>query len=369
MDRNVAELKENIFNRNIYGEEELPKAFIESVKEHGILEPLVIKEDRTIISGHRRWQAAKLLGMETVPVRIVSYDNELDEREAVVTFNKQRVKTASQRQREADELVAIESERAKQRQVSQLKQGERVPVRATLPEREKGRTRDKVAEKVGMKPRTFDKERAVYKAAKAGNETAKSLLKNLDKGTITVHSAYKKLNHKPAEEPPPLPTGKYNVIYADPPWRYEFSETSMRAIENQYPTMDLEDIKQLKIPVADNAVLLLWATAPKLEEALSVLNSWGFTYKTCAVWDKEKVGMGYWFRGQHELLLLGVKGNFNAPEEQNRFSSVIRQPRSKHSKKPEQVYEMIERMFPHGQYIELFAREQRGGWGGWGNES
>ncbi|MBT9167756.1 MAG: hypothetical protein DDT19_01096 [Syntrophomonadaceae bacterium] len=165
------------------------------------------------------------------------------------------------------------------------------------------------------------------------------------------------------------PRGKYNIILADPPWKYNFSETRVRAIENQYPTMDLEDIKNLMIPAANDAVLFLWATAPKLEEALQVLNAWGFTYKTCAVWDKEKIGMGYWFRGQHELLLVGVKGNHSVPRPENRHSSVIRSPRSEHSKKPVEVYEIIERMFPGEKYIELFARNQRPGWGCWGLEA
>ena len=165
-----------------------------------------------------------------------------------------------------------------------------------------------------------------------------------------------------------LPEGEFNVIYADPPWRYEFSETSTRDIENKYPTMELRDIKELKVPSAEDSILLLWATAPKLEEALEVMNAWGFKYRTCAVWDKEKIGMGYWFRGQHELLLLGIKGEFTAPEESVRYSSVIREKRTEHSKKPEKVYEMIETMFPKGKYLELFSRNKRKNWTGWGND-
>lgn len=165
-----------------------------------------------------------------------------------------------------------------------------------------------------------------------------------------------------------LPEGKFNVIYADPPWRYEFSETNTREIENHYPTMELEEIKSLKIPSAEDSVLFLWATAPKLEEAMQVMNSWGFKYRTCAVWDKEVIGMGYWFRGQHELLLLGIKGEFPTPPENCRHSSVIKEKRGKHSEKPKKVYEIIEKMFPNGKYLELFARNQRKGWTSWGNE-
>jgi len=166
----------------------------------------------------------------------------------------------------------------------------------------------------------------------------------------------------------PLPEGKYEVILADPPWKYDFSKDSTDSIEYHYPTMILEEIKNLKVPSADNAVLFLWATAPKLKEALEVMESWGFKYKTCAVWDKEWIGMGYWFRGQHELLLVGIKGKFSPPPEKRRFSSVIREKRREHSRKPEKVYEIIEAMFPQNTKLELFARNKREGWEAWGNE-
>ena len=167
----------------------------------------------------------------------------------------------------------------------------------------------------------------------------------------------------------PIPSGLYNVILADVPWKYDFSETDSRAIENQYPPMDLETIKEIKVPAAEDSVLFLWATAPKLEEAISVLNAWGFKYRTCAVWDKEIIGMGYWFRGQHELLLIGIKGKFRAPEASARVSSVYTERRTKHSKKPEYYYDLIENYFPDGKYLELFARQRHcDKWEIWGIE-
>lgn len=106
---------------------------------------------------------------------------------------------------------------------------------------------------------------------------------------------------------------KYQVIYADPPWRYEHAISKSREIENQYPTMLLKDIKALDIPAEKNSVLFMWTTAPKVAEALEVLLAWGFKYRTCAIWDKQCIGMGYWFRTQHEVLLVGVKGTFSPP--------------------------------------------------------
>ena len=163
--------------------------------------------------------------------------------------------------------------------------------------------------------------------------------------------------------------GEYDVIYADPPWRYDFSETTSRDIENQYPTMAIDDIKAMKVPSASNAVLLLWATAPKLREALDVMSAWGFEYKTCAVWDKVKIGMGYWFRGQHEMLLIGTKGQYSPPPPELRISSVYTEARREHSAKPKHYYDMIETMFPGRSYLELFARQRNNDkWEVWGNQ-
>ena len=161
---------------------------------------------------------------------------------------------------------------------------------------------------------------------------------------------------------------KYQIIYADPPWRYDFSNTKNRKIENKYSTMTLEDIKKLDVPSDNNCVLYLWATAPKLLEALEVMDSWGFTYKTQAVWDKEIMGMGYWFRAQHELLLVGVKGRFPPPLPQHRERSVYSERRTKHSKKPLYYKALITNAFPDCNKIELFARQKTPGWDVWGNE-
>lgn len=165
-----------------------------------------------------------------------------------------------------------------------------------------------------------------------------------------------------------MTTKKYQIIYADPPWRYNFSKSNSRKIENQYKTMTLEEIKNIKIPVDDNAVLYLWATSPKLIEALEVMKSWGFKYKTHMIWDKMIIGMGYWSRGQHELLLIGTKGKFSPPKPSERISSIFIEKRTKHSKKPNRIRELITMWYPTQNKIELFARQKIDGWDVWGNE-
>ena len=161
----------------------------------------------------------------------------------------------------------------------------------------------------------------------------------------------------------------YDVIYADPPWRYSFSKSSSRKIENQYPTMAVDEICALNVPANKDCVLYLWATAPKLLEALKVMDAWGFTYKTQAVWDKGKIGMGYWFRGQHELLLVGVRGKVSPPEQALRTSSVYNFKRGQHSKKPDEIRDLIKEWFPTANRLEMFCRHPSEGWAVFGNEA
>jgi len=169
---------------------------------------------------------------------------------------------------------------------------------------------------------------------------------------------------------------KYSVIYADPPWRYAFSKDSSDAIEEKYPTMSLDEIKALNVPADDNAVLFLWTTAPKLAEAMEVIKAWGFTYKTNAVWDKKWIGMGYWFRGRHEHLLVATRGRFSPPPRELLTDSVFEYRRGEHSKKPQPIRDFIKRWFPNVNRLEMFARTEGNlfadqefeGWDVWGNE-
>lgn len=166
---------------------------------------------------------------------------------------------------------------------------------------------------------------------------------------------------------------KYPVIYADPPWRYENPPMGAgnRAIENHYPTMTLEEICAMPVAelAADDAMLYLWATAPKLAECLEVVKAWGFEYRTNIVWDKEKIGMGYHARNQHEILLICKRGNIPPPQAGKQPSSVHREARTAHSAKPSFYYEMIEEAYSGLQKIELFCRSPRQGWAVWGNQS
>jgi N6-adenosine-specific RNA methylase IME4 len=164
----------------------------------------------------------------------------------------------------------------------------------------------------------------------------------------------------------------YGVIYADPPWRFEaYSEDSGndRIPGNHYPTMLTKDIAAVRVPAAKDAALFLWATAAMLTDALEVMTAWGFGYKAHAVWNKDKIGLGYWFRSKHELLLVGVRGDIPAPANGTQWPSVIDAPRGEHSEKPTNFAKMIEELFPNLPKLEMFARVARPGWDAWGNEA
>ena len=168
---------------------------------------------------------------------------------------------------------------------------------------------------------------------------------------------------------------KYNIIYADPPWRYQQKNLS-GAAEHHYPTMSVKDICGLKVEeiAAKDCVLFLWATFPQLPEALRVIKAWGFQYKTVAfVWLKQNksgkgwfFGLGFWTRGNAEICLLATKGKPH--RNSNRVHQFLISPIRGHSQKPEEAREKIVELMGDLPRVELFAREKTEGWDTWGNE-
>jgi len=169
----------------------------------------------------------------------------------------------------------------------------------------------------------------------------------------------------------PLPSGRlFSILLADCAWRF-LSGDSDRSIENHYPTMTIAELCAMRVIdiAAPNAMLAFWATNPHLRLAFDVIEAWGFEYKSCFTWPKDKMGLGYWNRSQHETLLICTRGDFPAPLPQHRISSVIAAPRGRHSEKPACVAEWIERAWPTLSKIELFCRDPRPGWAVWGNQA
>lgn len=194
--RSLGELRPHPINIKVYGAVGLTPEFLDSVERFGILTPLSILEDGTIVSGHRRWKAAAELGLTEVPVRILSFEDGLAIERAIIESNRQREKTFSQKMREAEELERIEAALAEQRRLANLKRGLESPEVDDRPPRE-GKTRDKVAEAVGIgSGRQYSRAKKVWEAAKSGDDKAQELVEKLDNEEITVSAASKMIDKK-----------------------------------------------------------------------------------------------------------------------------------------------------------------------------
>lgn len=172
------------------------------------------------------------------------------------------------------------------------------------------------------------------------------------------------------------PVKKYDVIYADPPWRYQDKKCN-GACALHYDTMKIQDIKDLPVKelAAKDCVIFMWITYPMLKEGIELMEAWGFKYKTIGFqWIKlnksgkgKFFGLGRWTRGNTEACFIGVRGK--PSRKSNKVSQIIEEVIGPHSQKPEVVRDKIrELMGAELNYIELFARQHSEGWDCWGNE-
>jgi len=169
------------------------------------------------------------------------------------------------------------------------------------------------------------------------------------------------------------------TILADPPWRFD-NRTGKASPEprrlTRYETMTFQEIEELPVAeaVPDAAHLYLWVPNALLQEGLKVMEAWGFAYKTNLVWFKTRRdggpdgrGVGFYFRNVTELVLFGVRGSCRTLDPGRRQVNLFAEQKREHSRKPEQLYEIIEDCSP-GPHLELFARHARAGWHQWGDE-
>ena len=173
-----------------------------------------------------------------------------------------------------------------------------------------------------------------------------------------------------------FPKGHYSVISADPPWSFKpYSRKNLEKMPDaHYVCMDLDWIKSLPVAslAAPDCALILWATAPLLDKAFDVMTAWGFEYKSAGAWAKQSktgkklaFGTGYLYRSAAEFWLLGTRGKPKSKSKSIR--NLILSPVREHSRKPDQMREMIEAQFD-GPYLELFSREAAPNWDAFGNQ-
>ncbi len=165
----------------------------------------------------------------------------------------------------------------------------------------------------------------------------------------------------------------YDVIVADPLWNFASNSAARpgRNARRHYACMSLDAIAELPIKslAARDSLLFLWTTAPFAELAFRVVHGWGFVFKTELIWRKDRIATGFWTRGQHEKVYLCRRGRFPCPRPAPFMSSVIDAPVREHSRKPPELQDRIEEVWPEARKLELFARTRRSGWDAWGNET
>ncbi|WP_170475207.1 MT-A70 family methyltransferase [Ruegeria arenilitoris] len=171
---------------------------------------------------------------------------------------------------------------------------------------------------------------------------------------------------------PKLPSGPFEIIVSDPPWRFASNSDAKpgRNARRHYPCMT--DAELMALPVAEsaaeNALLFGWTTAPMMERSLRVFSAWGFKYVSQLVWTKERIGTGFWVRNQHEICLLMKRGKFPCPKPAPFETSIIGPWQGRHSEKPEFLQDRIDQIWPAVPKLEMFARRVRPGWALFGNE-
>lgn len=350
-----------------------------NILNEGIREP-IITWNGYIIDGHNRYDIATRFDLE-YKTTSKHFESEIDVKIWMATNQLGRRNLSDYVKGELmEEIENLEKQKGEKNLKTNIGEGQRL----SLNDKGKNHNTQKiVADKLGWstgKKAQFD----VVK--KKAPEEVKEKLRNNE---LTIHAAYKEIKKEEKKkerdekiqqvklkiETENITTldKKYHVIAIDPPWAYNekggFSSDDYDAQNNRgavdYPTMTVEQIKQIELPAADDCVLFLWTTHAFLKDSFDIMQNWGFEYKATIVWDKVKMGMGRNIRMQCEFCLLGIKGK---PIIQgNSERDIITEARREHSRKPEAFYEMVERMCI-GNKLDYFSRQTRNNWEHYGAE-
>ena len=361
----------------------------ENLLENGIREAISIWDD-TIVDGHNRYEIAK---KHNLPYATVSYEFDSEDDVKLWIFKNQigrRNLPPFERVKLALQLKPVIAEKAKLQQIrkpmnsvlqNSAKQNQDTAnfVLTNSAEQKENPTDDFVLQN-SAKQNPIDTRRIIADISGVSHDTVAKVEKILSSGTpetvekirrgdITIHKAYQEARSQEMKDEtltsgkklPSFPIIKdtFSVIYADPPWESKLLDAEDTANESNSPSLRFSDLKKLEIPVSDDAILLLWSSSSVLDKALKLMNAWGFKYQTNMIWDTKQIRAGKYVRGQHELLLIGIRGGFNPPSEDNRVGSVYSEESGNHNTKPKWFYEQIEKMFPNETLLELFSSNNK----------
>ena len=357
------------------------------IKARGLVEPVWLYEGQ-VLDGRNRVRACAVAG---VPIRTREFTGTPNEAIAHVwslNFSRRHLSPsqaalADARRNQIAETYAPIREAAKARQAAtssaapRNEKGQVQPVTQFIasPEKRGERTTEAIRAKAAGTNRTY-----INVADKlVAEHPAKA--EQVERGEKTIAQVTREIRREEIlTKTPAAPTGKYRVLYCDPPWKYGDSgiiskdgitEAYTKA-ETHYPTMSIAELCALPIrDIAEpDAVLWLWTTSPLLAEAFEVVKAWGFTYKASMIWNKVRHNVGHYVSVRHELLLICTRGSC-LPDVPTLFPSVQTIERTKeHSEKPEEFRTIIDTIYPRGGRIELFARRAApNGWAIWGNQA
>jgi len=333
----------------------------DSIKEIGLIHPIVVNSGGVLIAGERRLAACKIAGVEP-EYRTVNFENpvkaELHENTMRKDFTYSEVFAIGEYLNEMESKQFTDHHNVVGTNDTNNKQ-----------------PRDKVAEITGLGTATISKVNQVFKS------DFPEVKEQLDSGEISVDTAYKevknkekKANHKAdieqqkisLEQNKPEITGTFDVIVLDPPWNYgrEYDPASSR-VANPYPEMTQSELLKLNIPLNDNGIVWLWTTHAFIQDAFELLKEWGFDYKAILTWNKQTIGMGHWLRMQTEFCLFAIKGQ--PVWDNTTYRDIITEKKRQHSRKPDAFYDMINDIC-YGSKLDYFSREQRKGWESFGND-
>jgi N6-adenosine-specific RNA methylase IME4 len=345
----------------------------ENIKRDGCREPLTLWND-ILIDGHNRFEICEKHGIKFSTVAKELKDR--DEAKIWIIDNQKGRRNLSDgwKYELAQTKKALLSEKGKEKQKETIGGFKhKLSVSTTNVETDKHDTRKEIAKELEWSQGKVSQADYVWKKAEP------EVREKIKKDKVSIHEAYKDIKKQEKIEAinkqkeaiktgqVKLPEGVYEVVSIDPPWNYnrEYDPEGSR-VASPYPEMNQEQLLKLNPPFAKDCVLFLWTTHKFLFDAKELMDKWNFDYKATLVWNKEKMGIGKWFRMQCEFCLVGIKGN---PIWQNtEYRDIISESRREHSRKPEAFYKMVEAI-TCGRKLDYFSREQREGWDSYGNDT
>jgi len=367
-----------------------------SLEEYSQLEQNLLKETNpdsivlftwngVLIDGHNRYEICQKHNISFKTAEKNGFTDRDDVKVWIIQnqFGRRNINNY-QRSRLALELEGIFQKKAKEQHAfkhsEQYKEDMKEQISAPLPEIETVKpiesTRQELAKIAKVSHDTIAKVKVIEQKA------TPEVKKELDAGTKSINEVYKEIKKEEKieareqeiqqlkiaieEQPEPL-DGLYDIVVIDPPWEGQGGEydPDNRRSRPPYPTMTIDEIKQLKIPATENSILFFWGLNNRMHEAYHIIEEWGFEPKTILTWVKDVWGLGFWLRGQTEHCIIASRGSPNFLGESS--STVLYGKRREHSRKPEEFYQLVEKTCV-GRRLDYFSREKREGWAQYGNE-